>query len=449
MGNFQAIKTETDDRVEFKDNVINVIAIPPTQPLTITDYYQSILKAALTTFKLKTDFKLKNEPEPTRNEKISSDFETSMKEFWGKECNFNDCLIGYILQDTHLSKDVDTLLARIADEENKYYWKWLDGNNEVKDTAGNQIILNRLRIVNANLLNKIFVRFDNSTGNKIGGKHWITNEKPLQDQTLIVPAIAISPEGSYTNGTDLYYGVYVNPNARLLFLDNSEDTQRYKYGKKDGSNDYEIKRTYKYDEKIKNKDEERDNEDAEYFLGKGNEQYRYLWELRGQINKLGDKEKGKNTVTKTRQNVFKLPKKEDDAENKLLRDRIHFKKDDGKDDTERNDKETEKAKALAHEAACELPKGNYHCFYHDNGGTLMGHISAVNIGEGGRGSSGYPMRADKVNEVNYKWLINLPDGDANFPLAKLWSYLFELNPDFLVKLANPPAIELLQINYML
>ncbi|BBH41932.1 unknown protein [Microcystis viridis NIES-102] len=441
MGNFQAIKIETDDRVEFKDNVINVIAIPPTQPLTITDYYQSILKAALTTFKLKTDFKLKNEPEPTRNEKISSDFETSMKEFWGKECNFNDCLIGYILQDTHLSKDVDTLLARIADEENKYYWKWLDGNNEVKDTAGNQIILNRLRIVNANLLNKIFVRFDNSTGNKIGGKHWITNEKPLQDQTLIVPAIAISPEGSYTNGTDLYYGVYVNPNARLLFLDNSEDTQRYKYGKKDGSNDYEIKRTYKYDEKIKNKDEERDNEDAEYFLGKGNEQYRYLWELRGQINKLGDKEKGKNTVTKTRQNVFTLPKKEDDAENKLLRDRIHFKKDDGKDDTERNDKETEKAKALAHQAACELPKGNYHCFYHDNGGTLMGHISAVNIGEGGRGSSGYPMRADRVNEVNYKWLIDLLDGDANFPLAKLWSYLFELNPEFLVTSANRPKIQ--------
>jgi len=297
MGNFQAIKIETDDRVEFKDNVINVITINTTQTLTITDYYQSILKAALTTFKLKTDFKPKNEPEPTRNEKISSEFETSMKDFWGKECNFNDCLIGYILQDTHLSKDVDTLLARIADEENKYYWKWLDGNNEVKDTPGNQIILNRLRIVNANLLNKIFVRFDNSTGNKIGGKHWITNEKPLQDTTLIVPAIAISPEGSYTNGTDLYYGVYVNPNARLLFLDNSEDTQRYKYGKKDGSNDYEIKRTYKYDEKIKNKDEERDNKYAEYFLGKGNEQCRYLIKLIDVVNKLHTKY-GTNNVGK-------------------------------------------------------------------------------------------------------------------------------------------------------
>jgi len=429
MGNFQAIKIETDDRVEFKDNVINVITINTTQTPTITNYYQSILKAALTTFKLKTEL-----TPITMDNKIIDEFNNSMKSLWGETCQFNQCLIGYILQDTHLSKDVDTLLARIADEENKYYWKWLDGNNEVKDTPGNQIILNRLRIVNANLLNKIFVRFDNSTGNKIGGKHWITNEKPLQDQTLIVPAIAISPEGSYTNGTDLYYGVYVNPNARLLFLDNSEDTQRYKYGKKDGSNDYEIKRTYKYDEKIKNKDEERDNEDAEYFLGKGNEQYRYLWELRGQINKLGDKEKGKNTVTKTIQNVFQLK-----TESNLLKNRIHFKKDDGKDDTERNDKETEKAKDLAHQAACELPKGNYHCFYHDNGGTLMGHISAVNIGEGGRGSSGYPMRADRVNEVNYKWLINLLDGDANFPLAKLWSYVFELNPDCLV--TSPPAIK--------
>lgn len=71
----------------------------------------------------------------------------------------------------------------------------------------------------------------------------------------------------------------------------------------------------------------------------------------------------------------------------------------------------------------------------------MGHISAVNIGEGGRGSSGYPMRADKVNEVNYKWLIDLLDGDANFPLAKLWSYLFELNPEFLVTSANRPKIQ--------
>jgi len=283
MGNFRAIKTETDERVEFQDNAIDVI----------TNYYQSILKAALTTFKPKADFTPKNTPKTKGN----SDFETSMKEFWGKECNFNDYLIGYILQDTHLSKDVDTLLARIADEENKYYWKWLDGNNEVKDTPGNQIILNRLRIVNANLLNKIFVRFDNSTGNKIGGKHWITNEKPLQDTTLIVPAIAISPEGSYTNGTDLYYGVYVNPNARLLFLDNSEDTQRYKYGKKDGSNDYEIKRTYKYDEKIKNKDEERDNKYAEYFLGKGNEQCRYLIKLIDVVNKLHTKY-GTNNVGK-------------------------------------------------------------------------------------------------------------------------------------------------------
>ncbi|MCZ8037853.1 MAG: hypothetical protein O9276_06900 [Microcystis sp. LE17-20A] len=437
MGNFQAIKTETDDRVEFKDNVINVITINTTQTLTITDYYQSILKAALTTFKLKTDFKPKNEPEPTRNEKIYSDFETSMKDFWGKECNFNDCLIGYILQDTHLSKDVDTLLARIADEENKYYWKWLEGDNEVKDSADNQTILNRLRIVNANLLNKIFVRFDNSTGNKIGGKHWIDNEKPLQDTTLIVPAIAISPEGSYTNGTDLYYGVYVNPNARLLFLDNSEDTQRYKYGKKDGSNDYEIKRTYIYNHnETKNitVGNTTDENKAEYFLGAENEQYRYLIKLIKVVNNLNTKYGTDNVGKVTRKNPFLASNTED----KLLQ-KIRFKTHEDVDDTERNNKETEKAKALAHQAACELPDENYHCFYHDKEGTLMGHISAVNISEGGRGSSGYPMRADRVNEVNYKWLIDLPDGDANIPLAKLWSYVFELNPDCLV--TSPPAIK--------
>ncbi|MDB9392662.1 hypothetical protein [Microcystis aeruginosa] len=431
MGNFQAIKIETDDRVEFKDNVINVITINTTQTPTITNYYQSILKAALTTFKLKTEL-----TPITMDNKIIDEFNNSMKSLWGETCQFNDCLIGYILQDTHLSKDVDTLLARIADEENKYYWKWLDGNNEVKDTPGNQIILNRLRIVNANLLNKIFVRFVNDTGSKKGGEHWITNEKPLQDTTLIVPAIAISPEGSYTNGTDLYYGVYVNPNARLLFLDNSEDTQRYKYGKKDGSNDYEIKRTYIYNNNVTKNVTVGDTTQeaiAEYFLGKVNEQYRYLKELKAQINKLADKE-GSENVTRIKQTVFQLK-----TESNLLKNRIHFKTVENKDDVSRNQTEKDAAKDLAHQAACELPKGNYHCFYHDNGGTLMGHISAVNIGEGGRGSSGYPMRADKVNEVNYKWLINLPDGDANFPLAKLWSYVFELNPDCLV--TSPPAIK--------
>lgn len=437
MGNFQAIKNETDERVEFKDNVINVITINPTQLLTITNYYQSILKAALTTFKLKTELA------PTRNEDISSEFETSVKELWGEECKFDDCLIGYILKDTHLSKDVDTLLARIADEENKYYWKWLESNNEVKDIADNQIILNRLRIVNANLLNKIFVNFVNSTGSKKGGKYWIDNEIPLQDTTLIVPAIAISPEGSYTNVTDSYYGVYVNPNARLLFLDNSEDTQRYQYGKKDGSNDYEIKLTYIYNKSEKDKvtfvngkpGDTTDDDKAEYFLGIENAQYRYLKELIKVVNKLNTKY-GKEKVGKiTSSNPFK---KCNNNEDNLLQ-KIHFKTADDKDDTERNKSETAAAKALAHQAACELPKGNYHCFYHDNGGTLKGHISAVNIGEGGRGSSGYPMRADKVNEVNYRWLINLPDVDPNFPLAKLWSYLFELNPDF--RLANPPAIQ--------
>lgn len=428
MGNFQAIKIETDDRVEFKDNVINVITINTTQTPTITNYYQSILKAALTTFKLKTEL-----TPITMDNKIIDEFNNSMKSLWGETCQFNQCLIGYILKD----KDVDTLLARIADEENKYYWKWLEGDNEVKDSADNQTILNRLRIVNANLLNKIFVRFVNDTGSKKGGEHWITNEKPLQDTTLIVPAIAISPEGSYTNGTDLYYGVYVNPNARLLFLDNSEDTQRYKYGKKDGSNDYEIKRTYIYNNNVKKNVTVGDTtqvDRAEYFLGKGNEQYRYLIKLIEVVNKWNYKYGTDNVGKVTKKNPFVKINTEDN-----LLQKIHFKTAENKDDVSRNQTEKDAAKALAHQAACELPKGNYHCFYHDNGGTLMGHISAVNIGEGGRGSSGYPMRADKVNEVNYKWLINLPDGDANFPLAKLWSYLFELNPEFLV--TSPPAIK--------
>jgi hypothetical protein len=435
MGNFQAFKTETDERVEFKDNVISVIANDVTQPPNITNYYQAILKAALTTFKLKA------EPTPTRDDSIVSQFENSMKDLWKEDCNFDNCLIGYILKDTHLSKDIDTLLARIADEENKYYWKWLEGGNEVIDSADNQTILNRLRIVNANLLNKIFVRFVNDTGSKLGGEHWIKNEKPLQDQTLIVPAIAISPENSYTNGTDLYYGVYVNPNARLLFLDNSEDTQKYKYGKKDGSI-YEIKLTYIYnDNDTKNitVGDTTEESKAEYFLGVGHEQYRYLKELKAQINKLATKEK--SNVTSTTKKVFAVKKEESLLKNDQNKNRIHFKLPSNEDDTKRNDDETKRVKELAHQAACELPKGNYHCFYHDNGGTLMGHISAVNIGEGGRGSSGYPMRADKVNEVNYRWLIDLPNGNPNFPLAKLWSYLFELNPDFLVTLANPPAIQ--------
>jgi hypothetical protein len=235
MGNFQVITIKNDQRVKFTGNAVESIVSPNTEAPTVENYYKSILKAALTTFKLK------DELTPTKQESANA-FEKGMKSLWGE--NNSTYLIGYVQKDDNLFKDIDTLLSRIADEENKYYWKWLESGNEVKDAVDtSKTVLDQLRIVNVRLLDRIFI---NTPLDKIGGKHWQNEEQPLQDKELIVPAIAISPENTYTHNNESYYGVYVNDKAKLLFLDDSEITQKYKYGKKPESNDYETKRTYKY-----------------------------------------------------------------------------------------------------------------------------------------------------------------------------------------------------------
>ncbi|MBD2385022.1 hypothetical protein [Cylindrospermum sp. FACHB-282] len=416
MGNFQAITTENDQPVEFTGDAINSIAISQTKAPAIQNYYKSILKAALTNFKLKTELT------PTKQQEAKNFEKETMKDLWKAS---DVILIGYILQDTHLSKDIDTLLTRIADEENKYYWKWLESGNEVKDADNNsETVLNQLRIANVRLLNRIFI---NTPADR---KLWIEKEKPDQDETLIVPAIAISPAGTYTHNDYSYYGVYVNTEARLLFLDNSENTQKYKYGKNADTNDYGRQKTYIYDH-IYIQGKQVDDQNAEYFWGEDKKNYRYLLKLKNQINKLATKY-GSGNVSGSKIDVSRLSET-------ILLNKIKFKTTDSQEGTKKNNAEKQAAKELAKAAASQIPTGNYHCFYHDNGGTLMGHISSVLIGEGGRGGSGYPMRADKVNEVNYQWLIALPKGDNNIPLTKLWSYLFELDPKFLVD--APPAIQ--------
>lgn len=356
-----------------------------------------------------------------------------MEDCWEKKL-----LIGYVPKDAHLSKDSTKLLTRIADEEEKYYWKWLEGDEEVKDADDTTVIvLNQLRIVNTRLADKIFI---NTPSGKIGGTYWKEKERPNQDETLIAPPIAISPAGSYTHNGQDYYGVYITTSARLLFLDNREDTQKFQYGKKDASNDYERKRTYKYNRKRKNGtinslSESTSDDDFEYFLGDGYKNYRYFVKLKKKINQMRASF-GTTHINQIRGSVFKNT---NNSENKLL-EKIKFKQSDGSTiDDGRTEAEKKAAKDVAKMGACELPIGNYHCFYHNKKGSLTGHISNVHIGEGGSGGSGYPMRADKVSEVNYRWDIALPVNHSDRPLAKLWSYLFELDPGF--QLTAPVSIQ--------
>src|SRR5688572_14346589 len=291
MGNFQAFNAETDQPVSFTGDAISVATSLTASP-DIANYYKSILKKALKTFSLASTESNKN---PTKKISKLTDFETKLKDLWGTPL---PSPLGYILEDDSLSKDEKTLYGRIAQEENRYYWKWLENGQVIQDN--DTVVLNQLRMVNARLLNKIFLGRDVK-----GRKLWKEQELEPQDNTLIAPAIAISEAGSYTTGQSNYYGVYVNTKARLLFLDRAEETSIYKYGIRANSTTYETKRTFLYNQSKVNSTPTADGDFEYYFLGEDLKDYRYLIKLKEQINSLAALH-GKNNVTGIRVSVLNV-----------------------------------------------------------------------------------------------------------------------------------------------
>lgn len=92
-----------------------------------------------------------------------------------------------------------------------------------------------------------------------------------------------------------------------------------------------------------------------------------------------------------------------------------------------NEQEENKTNAQVYaEDQAQLLPTKYKCFYYtDNNGELQSFLSSVNIGEG-RGGSGYGMRADRIDEVDYRWVI--PNMDKEWlPYAELMAYYMDLD----------------------
>ena len=120
------------------------------------------------------------------------------------------------------ANDNNILINIILEEESKYYWKWLDNDHkEIKDQGSP--ILNRLYTMD-DYSPSFKDKFNNATANQ-------TSElNPLVIQEL--------------SENNQYYPVTLNENTTLLFLDATEDTQRYHY-KKEGDI-YKKQRTFIY-----------------------------------------------------------------------------------------------------------------------------------------------------------------------------------------------------------
>ena len=148
MGYFQAKKTKDDQPVTFSDGLIT--DTPSDTTPSIEAYYGAILNAVNLGFITKTP----------SNTAVDTIFGDNAKNLWG--IGHNESLpspFGYFTNEGNR----DVIMDRIAEEENKYYWQWMDDNKEVKD--GDDVILNLFRIVNTRLIDRMFIYSDKADSN--------------------------------------------------------------------------------------------------------------------------------------------------------------------------------------------------------------------------------------------------------------------------------------------
>ena len=401
MGYFQAKKKEDDQHVTFSNGSITNNTFSNTTP-SIENYYYAILNAVNLGF-------TKND---SQENNIDETFKKRVEQLWGESLPTS---FGYF---TNVGNE--DVMDRIAEEENKYYWQWMD-NGEVKDDDEN-VILNQFRIVNTRLIDRMFVNSDKAKGNL---NTW---KKEKKHQNDIVPSIVISPN----HFVYLKTVADADPKPRLLFLDEAETTQRFHYEKED--TDYKEQRTWNYDA-ISDVDYSKNSEEHKIILSnKLNEQ--------GDLDKLRYYEAYKQAYNKFIKSSACTEKKDSIKSNynpgekikKLLDIDETIKKKLG--DSIYNQKKDE-FQEIAERTAQELPKKT-HCFYYDDT-PLKGFISTVPISEGGKGGSGYEMRADKVNEVNYQFIQQGTDDDDAYLHFLVRYRLFGLNNEHVG--TEPPTIK--------
>lgn len=360
MGQFKAFKA-ADDQPENELNTSDNKA-----------YYKKILEDAIVNFQLSDTANNKNDPQEDAS-KNKFEFEDSLKEIWK---GYEPIILGYIKADNYHAKSLNSIQIKIAEEEKKYYYKWIDSNySPAKNAQGNEI-LNKLKKLSILIYEKIRCDYRKLSNH-------LTQQEAGKNQTNIVP-IVIS-EAYFQKGNDKYYGVYINPKAKALYLDTVEDTNAYQYKKE--NNHYKTIKTWVYDISTS---------DHQDWYDPNSLDKRYLYYLGKYINKWLGKSYRKKT---------------EDAWLSLIND----------------SNQQEVAKQRANNQARILPV-QWKCFYYEDKDELKSFLSSVSIAEGSGGLSGYAMRADKVSEVDYRWSITA-NSDEDKHLAKLLSYIMGLERD--------------------
>lgn len=290
-------------------------------------------------------------------------------------------LIGYIPQDGYHARTVDTILSRIADEENKYYYKWMsDSGALAKDDSDNDALV-ALRRVNALVYYNIIT--DPIQTERLTSSWAISG----LDKSAFLP-FAISLDAYFLENGKYFFGVYTNANAVPLFLDTDDENKNYMY-KKEGSV-YKRQPTAQPASDPKRLSNIIEGFDSKTFdaLQVPDEREKY-W-LIMQIKKTNNSVRLKNKLPASLRPTSRYKTFWSKQTSTLLDcflDTYRKEMSDG-----------------AADAAAQLPIG-YKCFYYSKANELAGVLSNVNVGEGRRGSGGYAMRADRAEEVEYQWQI--------------------------------------------
>jgi hypothetical protein len=314
--------------------------------------------------------------------------------------NADSVNIGTIKLDPALLPNQEAVRKRIAETEAKYFFKWHhDDDKEVSTDDGP--VLNRLRRVD------VFRYWNTKRGSTNGFfDELVLKQIQNQDSSISSLAKAIEYEPLIFDGSEAgTLKAVVQPRALALYTDTVERTAGYKF-KYTGAA-YEAVKTWKShpSELARGDDPYR----AEGYSKTDRElRYRYLLSVFSNLE--FPKPKRKKSVVPSDE-LFCT----DDP-----RWRAWFKTIPAETQT--------RIKQAATDGAKQMPDG-YDCYYYDFKGAIDGFVAEVNIGEGvsGAGSGGYTGRADKVNEIDYRWeIVPVPD-TADFYLARVLSILIGLD----------------------
>lgn len=387
MGYFQAYRASDDQPVKFENKeILDGMANGSTQP---GDYYKAILKKTFG----------ENVVDSSEKLKISS---------WGLEGNFSK-LISFgktptgafcgIKKIKYLSYDQAMILDKLHDAEFEYYWRWLENGREVVNEQ-NEKILNWLRIETVKELFNYFdtTNFSRSSNNQ--GYKTVDLGKPVYTFIpcpLVISRIEIKKS----------FPVALIDNANLSFMDYEEATSRYYYKKvMDGGKElYKIQPTYVYD-------------DMDFVYGYTHSvgERRSALKFQQYMSDFPESRKCFSIFLQAGKALNSA--KQEELKKSKLEGMLNDAVPDRKDIAERFSKQLPNTKGRT-----------YYCSYFDNQGTLNGFVNGSSAsGRKGRGS-GYVMRADKIEEVEYQW-TTLNNGttlnDEDKLTSRLWAYIFGL-----------------------